>query len=337
MTNYRECATVTPRGAIAYVRVSTQQQADKGALGVQFDKVHSWAQRNGYQIVLTMQEVQRGTLTSQADRPVLHDCLRIAEEDDLVTIALNPSRISRNSKHAKRLENENRGRFVFVEQVAGYEDRPWSDEVVDIHERLPSTIADGTAVAMHTLQRKGLLRSAPDGGKAGRAASELFRSTKKHSLAEQIADFLESDPLRQMMTRRELVPLLVAADIKTTRGGAFTAIRITRPLQEARAVLLARRPATQTLAPCRPLSGAGDVFGDAPVLAVPKPGSDTNGKTFSDGGLKPVKEVQHLTITASAAQDGGSSPGPIIDLTGLSQKDIDDAEMKDNPIWGMFG
>jgi len=67
------------------------------------------------------------------------------------------------------------------------------------------------------------------------------------------------------------------------------------------------------------------------------PGSDTTGKTFPDGGLKPATEVQHVTTTASAVHADTSVPGPIVNLTGLSQKDIDAAEMKDNPIWGMFG
>lgn len=337
MTNDRAPSSATPRRAVAYLRVSTQQQADDGALGVQFDKVHPWAQNNGYQIVLTMQEVQHGTLTSQVDRPVFHECLRIAKGDDLVIIALSPSRISRNLEHARRIDDENPGRFVFVEQEIGYEGQPWPIEVAEKHALLPSTIANGTAVAMHSLQRKGLLRGAPDGGKAGRAASEKVRSTKKHSLTEQTAGLLESNPAWQKMTRRELVPLLTAAGIKTTRGEVFTTNRITRPLQEARTVLLTRRAATQILAPYRPLSGAGEAFGDVPVHAVPMPGSVTIRVTFPDGAPKLETEVQTVKTTVSAAHDGESSPGPIIDLTGLSQKDIDDAEMKDNPIWGMFG
>ncbi|MBU2357706.1 MAG: recombinase family protein [Alphaproteobacteria bacterium] len=335
MTHDQTSPAASPRRAVAYLRVSTQQQAGEEALGVQFDKVHRWAQANGYHIVHVFYEVQRGTLTSQVDRPVLHDCLRVAEEDNLAIIALNPSRISRHSEHARKLEQRNPGRFVFVEQVAGYEDRPWSDEVVEFHARLPSTIAGGTSVAMQTLQRRGELLGASDGGKAGRAASLKVQSAKKHSLAEQIADFLEVDPARETMQRRELVPLINAAGIKTTRGAVFTYSRLKRPLKEAETVLVTRRAPTQTLPPNGPLSGAGGSLDSDPVLAGQILGSDATGIPFSSGGLEP--EEQPVKTTTSQADATASPPGRIINLTDLSQREIDDMEMEDNPIWGRFG
>lgn len=337
MTNDCATAAAAPRRAVAYLRVSLQQQADRGDLGVQHDKVYRWAHNNGYQIVQTVQEVQRGTLTSSEERPALHECLMIAKKDNLVIITLSPSRISRNAEHAKKLDLKHPGRFVFVEQEHGYGDRPWSDEVVDIHAPLPATIANGTTVALDALQRKGVTLGAPDGGKAGRAVSAAVRSAKAQSLAEGIADFLESDPARHDMTRQELIPPLTAAGIRTTRGEAFNPDRLRRPLRAAKAVLLTRAAAKQTSAPHGPLRGAGEVFGGSQGHAASTLKSAPISMPLSDIDLKKNKDLQSVQTAAPAVQDIAQAYSPSTDFRGLSQQEIDDAEVKKNPIWGMFG
>ena len=244
--------------AIAYARVSTPGQADQEAILTQLKKIRKKARREGFLIVDTITEVQNGALTSQEDRPGLHMSLKAAVDQDCVIMTVNPSRLSRNAEHAKQLDEEHPGWFVFVKRAKGYDDKAWSIEVAEKHAPLPSKIADGTAVAMHSLQRKGLLRGAPDGGKAGRAASMKVRSEAAKVLAEQIADFLEEDPARQRLNRPALVPLLNAAKIRTTRGETFTISRLKRPHDAAKNILATRTAIAKTSVLYGPLRGAGE-------------------------------------------------------------------------------
>jgi hypothetical protein len=325
----------TLRVAIAYARVSTPGQAAEEAILKQLAKIWKKAHEEGYTIADNIIEVQDGTLTLQDDRPELHRCLQAAKERDCVIITVSPSRISRNAEHAKQLDAAHPGRFVFVKRAKGYEDKTWSIEVDEKHARLPSTIANGTAVAMHSLQRKGLLRGAPDGGKAGRAASAKVRSAAAKGLAEQIADLLEEDPVLLKMKRPAFTSLLNAAGVKTTRGEAFTESRLTRPLRAAKAILATREAIARTSAPYGPLRGAGE--SPAANDDVPPDVTPTNGCfAFASSDLPDVVSLHPFRpapTDSSNREDQTVSNAPECNLT---EDELSEQQSRASSLWGRF-
>ncbi len=89
--------------AIAYIRVSTEEQANEGvSLDAQRAKIEAWADLNGYDLGGVF--VDAGISGTKADRPGLAQALAaVGKGDALVVYSL--SRLSRSTKHTLELSD----------------------------------------------------------------------------------------------------------------------------------------------------------------------------------------------------------------------------------------
>ena len=197
---------------LGYVRVTTEGQLKKADLARQVERLQLYAQRHGFEIVRIYEEQSHGALSSRQDRPKLHQCLASAKKRGCKILVTSPSRLSRNSEHARQLDAEYPEGFIFAEPLAGYETRPWPVEVKEVHEAFPGLTQTGTQLGMDRARRQGKKLGAGDGGVAGRIAAAKAKSTLKRSRIERMADVLAKDPDWRSLTRQE------AADFLNKRG-----------------------------------------------------------------------------------------------------------------------
>ena len=300
MTTARNIATSASKIAIPYGRVSTAGQECE--LGRQWERLSILAAKDGYTLLPFETEVQQGTLSSEDDRPVLHDCIRRARENGYKILAADPSRISRNGKHAKQLHDAYPDMFVFDDCLSTYEGQPWWIEVAEHHEHFRPMVRIGTKHAIDKLKRVGRKFGPADGGKAGNEASAPVRSKKSRSFVERMADYLATVPNQDQLSRMQIGEILSAAGIHPARSKndlpkPWTKGSITKPLRAARAILM------------------GDE-GDAQTLASYGPLIEPEGQA--------IRDVDTLCDT----------PGSLdaAEIEAMAEQEL----MKDNPLWGRF-
>ncbi|WP_386683064.1 recombinase family protein [Loktanella sp. R86503] len=300
MTTARDLATSAIKIAIPYGRVSTLGQ--EGELGRQWERLAILAAKDGYTLLPFETEVQQGTLSSADDRPVLHSCLRRAKENGYKILAADPSRISRNGKHAKQLHDAYPDMFVFDDCLSAYEGQPWWIEVAEHHEHFRTLVGIGTKSAIDKLKRAGQEFGPADGGKAGNEASALVRSKKSRSLVERMADYLAIVPNQDLLSRMQIGEMFTAVGIHPARSTnerpkPWTKGSITKPLGAARAILMGNAKGAQTSASYGSLiDSEGQAVGDVDALC------DTPG-------------------SLDAAE-----------IEAMAEHEL----MKDNPLWGRF-
>lgn len=240
--------------ALGYVRVSTQGQFDEQHLARQIEKVLAHAKRRGLEITLIFQEVVHGALTSQEDRPALHNCLDEALARGCQIVATSPSRLTRSSAHAHQLYDQHPDRFDFVEPLNGYADKPWHLEVADCHASFPDHTSTGTIMAMDKSRAAGKKYGAGDGGVAGRAAADKVIKANKQARVERMADILAGHPSWQTLTRAEAGKLFSDAGVHPPHSSISSSVpwtkgTITRPFRAAKELLAARNHIVQTIPP----------------------------------------------------------------------------------------
>jgi DNA invertase Pin-like site-specific DNA recombinase len=308
MTTARKLATSARTVAIAYVRVSTPGQERE--TGTQIEKLLQLAADKGFSVLTIEGEVQQGTYSLQEDRPVLHECLKLAKENGYKIIAVDPSRISRNAEHAKQLDEDHPGMFVFHTRHSAYKDLPWSEEVAKVHEDFRSMVKVGTKHAIAKHKRQGRKFGAPDGGKAGRDASAVVQSQKSKALVKKIADHLEGIPNWEDMTRRQIGTLLDAAGIHSARStvdkpAMWSKGSLRVPLEGAKVVLAGRTAMTKTLA------------------------------TYGPHIASTVPSAANTSEEPPVAAEGSADASGIPDIAEIDAL-IEEERLKSNPLWGRF-
>ncbi|WP_394152076.1 recombinase family protein [Loktanella salsilacus] len=289
---------------LGYVRVSTKGQFDKSHLAQQIERIQLFAQRRGLKVIKIYREVRNGALISSQDRPALHDCLKHAAACGSKILTTSPSRLSRNAEHAEQLCKEYPDRFMFVEPLPGYEGQPWHHEVAEHHAAFPELTKTGTVVAMDKQKRDGRTFGAGDGGVAGRAAAAKVLTENKRTRLERLADMLAEHPDWRTMTRREAATYLNGRGHHPPRSTSqkptsWTVGSITRPLDETRKILDARRYAASAI-PCNDLatSVASPSRTRSPICGGAKD------EIVVAGGAADASRLAEATKRASSTQTG---------------------------------
>ena len=124
-TSHRETAGDVPRRVIAYLRVSTNTQADEGlGLGVQREKVTAYAAGQELELLDVVEEVssgaiQNGETFSWEHRPVLLELLDRAKQGDYdILLVARLDRLSRDHVTLVAIERQLQARGVEVVSVA---------------------------------------------------------------------------------------------------------------------------------------------------------------------------------------------------------------------------
>lgn len=95
----------TPRTVVGYIRVSTQDQATRGAsLETQAAKIRKWAENHGLTLAETYED--RGVSATKSDRPGLLAALDRVCRDKGVLVVYSLSRIARSVGDAERIAGQ---------------------------------------------------------------------------------------------------------------------------------------------------------------------------------------------------------------------------------------
>jgi site-specific DNA recombinase len=224
------------RTAIAYIRVSTEDQAREGvSLGAQEAKINAWALTNDYEVAAVHRDA--GLSGGRADnRPALQRALKEAKEGTALVV-YSLSRLARSTRDAISISEA-------LEKAGA--------DLVSLTERIDTTtaagkmmfrlmsvlaeferdqIAERTKMAMRHLRHQGIrVGHAPFGWRLGRDKRSLVAHEKEQWLIrlmqnqrsrgatyEKIAKGLEADGFRTKCGRRHWHPKVVWGILKAVR------------------------------------------------------------------------------------------------------------------------
>jgi len=220
--------------ALIYARVSRKNQAEKGDLKRQIEKLEKWAVQHEVVIVRRYEEIVDGRLSSRTNRPALHACIERSVTDNLPVLVTDASRVSRNSVTAEVFERALEGRLWLLSRAPGFEGKSWVAEVKEKHAKLQNDVSTGTMLALDKKKRNRSLFGGEAGGRAGRDASAKVRTAESQARAQAIADYLKSNPSGPTLTCRELCALLDAAGILPAQGKKWTMPALREPFRAAK-------------------------------------------------------------------------------------------------------
>lgn len=217
--------------AIAYIRVSTQQQGKSG-LGIEAQRasIASFAASEGYEIIDTYVEIETGKGADALDlRPQLKSALEIARVTGSTIVAAKLDRITRDVHFGSGLMNRRDVAF----KVA---DLPHADNFT-LHIML--ALAEKEREMISTRTKSALAAARERGTKLGSPTSPALLRDRSVAFATSLRDVVT--PLLHLSSRA-IAAVLNERGIKTSRGGVWqseTVLRLIDRLQACRAVALA--------------------------------------------------------------------------------------------------
>ncbi|WP_392338122.1 recombinase family protein [Loktanella salsilacus] len=313
--------------ALIYARVSRKDQAKRGDLKGQIEKLERWAGQHEVVIVGRYDEVVDGRLSSRADRPALHACIKRSVTHNLPVLVTDASRLTRNAVTAEVFERALEGRLWLLSRAPGFDGKSWVVEVKDKHAKLQNDVSTGTMLALDKKKRNRGLFGGEAGGRAGRDASAIVRTAESQARAQAIADYLKSNPSGPTPTCRELCALLDAAGIFPAQGKKWTMPALREPLRAAKE-LVALSQSCRT--PDRTAASVGGVADTQDQTATPCVSASKHADANGVIDLHPAGP----SAGAYAAQDAGKNASGV-DI-GAARALTDDAIMKSNPLYGRF-
>lgn len=228
-----------PKRAIAYLRVSTADQGDRGAgLDLQMTRIEAFAKEKGFHIVETpFKDVQTGTDTVR--RSGVRDAIDYSRKHRLPIIVDGLDRISRDTATLERWISDGRlkiisaksgedaGRAVIIAEAARAQ-----AEV----ERISRTTREGLQRARARGARLGNPTNLEDAQKKGAASNKEKAEQRARELAPLVKELLASG----VTTREAIAKELNARGHRTARGERWNKNNIRRPLDR---ILDRKRPA----------------------------------------------------------------------------------------------
>jgi len=219
-------ATQPNARAVGYVRVSTELQAQEGiSLDAQQAKIRAWCDANGYALIYIY--VDAGLSGSRSDnRPGLQRALEAACRPNTALVVYSLSRLARSTKDA----------ILISERLA-----KGGADLVSLSERIDTTTAAGkmvfrmlavlseferdqlserTKTAMAHLRQQGrrVSRHIPYGFELALDEKTLLPNLAEQKVMAQIR------VLRvEGLSLRQIAALLTQSNIRTKRGGSWTA------------------------------------------------------------------------------------------------------------------
>jgi len=206
--------------AIAYIRVSTEQQGKSGlGLEAQRQAIMRFAEVEGFDVVEWAEEVETGKgADALAKRPVLAQALSKARDADCPVIVAKLDRLSRDVAFIAGLMSE---RVPFIVAELGKSVDPFLMHIyAAVAEQERRTISERTKQALQAAKARGRKLGGyrggpiPDQRKAAQAASDKAR---EH--VEKVRPIIEGLKA-QGMSIRQIAAELERQGVKTSRGKA---------------------------------------------------------------------------------------------------------------------
>ena len=228
------------RPAIAYTRVSTQEQARSGVGSEgQLVAIREYASRSGFDIVNSFHDSFTGAgPLNLRKRRGLRRAIDEAKRLGGVIVVHDASRLSRDSATLLSLCADEELELISATEGA-LVTTPEQAAIVARAQHDREAISSQTKQALAELKASGVQlgnrRNLPAAQKKGAQANE----ERGERVARAIADVLSD--LGSELTAREIVDVLNERGVLTGRGQLFTVAAVRRPLKRAREILDERR------------------------------------------------------------------------------------------------
>lgn len=226
---------MTTRTAVAYMRVSTADQGNKGnGLAAQRETIRRFAEAEGFTILDWVEEVETGKGSDAlARRPKLAEVLRQARRIKAPVIVSKLDRLSRDVAFIAGLMAE---RVPFIVADLGPDVDPFVLHLyAALSEKERSMISTRTREALAALKRKGVrlgnpsYRSLCDASHRGAKARQQAADTFARSIQPMIQGYRA-----QGMTLRVAAEAMNKSGVPTYRGaGTWTATQLSRIMTRA--------------------------------------------------------------------------------------------------------
>lgn len=219
--------------AVAYVRVSTSRQGQRGnGLEAQRSAIESFARSEGFLVDQWVTEVETGKGSDALNRrPRLAEAFRAARKLKAPVIVSKLDRLSRDVVFISGLMSE---KVPFIVTELGSDVDPFVLHLfAALAQKERHMIVLRTREALQALKRSGVklgnLASLPEAQRKGSAATKASSDAFAASTLPIIKTYQ-----RQGLTVREIAAELNKAGVKTLRGGQWHASTIVKLLQRVR-------------------------------------------------------------------------------------------------------
>jgi DNA invertase Pin-like site-specific DNA recombinase len=227
--------TATLRPLVSYLRVSTDRQGKSG-LGLEAQRVTiaQFAAANGYKIVAEYIEVETAKGADALDRrPQLAAALAQARKAKCAVIVAKLDRLSRDVAFIAGLMAQ---RVPFIVSELGADADPFMLHIyAALAEKERAMIAARTKAALQAKKAAGVKlgnqTNLSDASKAGAASNRK----EADSFAANILPVIESIKVSGTTSHRGIADALNARDVRTARGGVWTAVQVGRIIERAQA------------------------------------------------------------------------------------------------------
>ena len=221
---------MTTRAALAYMRVSTADQGNKGnGLAAQRETIRRFADAEGFTILDWVEEIETGKgADALARRPKLAEVLRQARRIKVPVVVSKLDRLSRDVAFISGLMAE---RVPFVVSDLGPDVDPFVLHLyAALSEKERSMISVRTREALAALKRRGVklgnpsYRSLCDASRRGAKARQQAADTFACSIRPMVQGYRA-----QGLTLRAAAEAMNKSGVPTYRGsGAWTATQLSR-------------------------------------------------------------------------------------------------------------
>ena len=225
--------TTGTRQVVSYLRVSTDRQGKSGlGLGAQRAAVAAFAEANGFDIIREHVDVETGKGTDALDRrPQLKAALDTARKAKCPVIVAKLDRLSRDVAFIAGLMAQ---RVPFIVTELGADADPFMLHIyAALAEKERSMIAARTKAALAAKKASGAIlgnrTNLADASRLGAAAM----AKNADSFAANVLPIIRDIQAGGATTLRAIADALNARNVKTVRGGAWSAVQIARILERA--------------------------------------------------------------------------------------------------------
>jgi DNA invertase Pin-like site-specific DNA recombinase len=217
--------------AIAYIRVSTVGQEEKGAgLELQLSRIEAFAREAGFEIVRCFQDVHTGVgEDSIHDRPGIKAALRLSLEKRCPILVASLDRFSRETAKLEELVIKGKIRVVSVSSGEGAQRAVLMAEAVGAQqevERISRTTKAGLARARQAGVILGNRRNLPEAQKKGAAGTKKKAELQAAELAPVVSQIRGSGK----ETKHEIADEMNRLGYRTSQGQRWTQENVRRLL-----------------------------------------------------------------------------------------------------------
>ncbi len=220
---------------IGYIRVSTKMQGASGlGLAAQRAAIEAFARQRGVPVVQILEEVESG---KRSDRPMLAEAIRRCTITGAALVAAKVDRFGRKACDLFKLRD---ARFPVVALDAPNADGFLFGILALVAEKEGETISARTKVALEAAKARGTKIGGDRGNlartsKVANVKSAQVRGAAAASRATDIGPDIAELRSAGAATLRDLAAGLNARGIPATKGGAWSAVQVSRLLSRLQA------------------------------------------------------------------------------------------------------